>query len=187
MGEGTDATREHTRVSTHTCQPYEEAMGTYWIQERGGFMAKFGGQSKSATRRIDWSDREVLMRQREVIQHINKTRKIQKCLSVVLYAIEHSNKITQNFPPGVSKPDLPQMDADGKFLLRQCRRLAGEDLSGEQAPRRVSKAPQISKSHTNKIWLQTSNHTPTKLPPSPAQSRQTAQAWRRGAGPRTEP
>ena len=85
------------------------------------------------------------------------------------------------------KPDLPQMDADGKFLLRQCRRLAGEDLSGEQAPRRVSKAPQISKSHTNKIWLQSSNHTPTKLSPSPAQSRQTAQAWRRGAGPRTEP
>ena len=67
MGEGKDATREHTRVSTHTCQPCEEAMGTYWIQGRGGMdRAKFGGQSKSATRRIAWSDGEVWMRQREV-------------------------------------------------------------------------------------------------------------------------
>ena len=52
---------------THTCQPCEEAMGTYWIQGRGGMdRAKFGGQSKSATRRIAWSDGEVWMRQREV-------------------------------------------------------------------------------------------------------------------------
>ena len=60
MGEGRNATREHTRGSTHTCQPCEEAMGTYWIEERGEMgMAKYGGQSKSATRRIAWSDGEV--------------------------------------------------------------------------------------------------------------------------------